>query len=106
MLRSLGLGGDGDEVDAIEAVERALGIVFETQDCELFITVGDVWRAVIKEARLSSEEAEAEGLWSQMAKAISKESGVDPDRVSRDTLLLAEPVVERLGRSVRRLLRR
>lgn len=106
MLRSLGLGGDGDEVDAIEEVERALGVAFDIGDCERFVTVGDVWQAVLKEVQLSQAQAEAGELWRRVAAAISAETGVDADQVGRDTLLLGERVAAQLGRALGRLRRR
>jgi len=47
MLSSLGLGGDGDEVDAIERVGKRFGIAFDHSDYERFETVGDVWLALL-----------------------------------------------------------
>ena len=63
MLKTIGLGGDGDEVDAIERVEAAFGIVFDHADCERFVTVGDVWRALLTELGVDEASAEAEAAW-------------------------------------------
>ena len=104
MLSSLGLGGDGDEVDAVECVERTFGIAFAIADCERFETVGDVWTALLREMRL--DEPAAAPLWSRFATAIGSETGVDPTRIGLETRLLAEPLAEALKRTATRLFRR
>ncbi|HYJ81864.1 MAG TPA: hypothetical protein VEW26_03345 [Allosphingosinicella sp.] len=104
MQRSLGLGGDGDEVDAVECVERTFGVAFAVADCESFETVGDVWAALIGEMRL--DEAAAAPLWPRFATAIASETGVDPARIGPGTRLLAEPLAEVLKRAALRLFRR
>lgn len=72
MLETIGLGGDGDEVDAIERVERHFGIVFDYDDCEGFVTVGDVWRALVKELRV--DEAEVFPRWPELVEALGEET--------------------------------
>jgi hypothetical protein len=74
MLKTIGLGGDGDEVDAIERVEAAFGIVFDHADCERFVTVGDVWRALLKELRVDEASAEAEAAWPTMVWELGDET--------------------------------
>jgi hypothetical protein len=101
MLRSLGLGGDGDEVDAIHAVEQAFGFGFATEDAEPFESVGDVWAALLDALRLG--EAEAAPLWPRFADAIAGGTGVDPAHVDGSTRLLAEPVTDRVTRILRHL---
>jgi hypothetical protein len=70
--RSIGLGGDGDEVDAIERVEARFGILFDHADCERFVTVGDVWRALVKELRV--EETDAAASWPDFVQALGEET--------------------------------
>jgi hypothetical protein len=101
MLRSLGLGGDGDEIDALEGVERAFGIAFAVADCERFETVGDVWAALLREMRMDATAAAP--LWPRFASAISSETGADPMRVERRTRLLGEPLADVLKRMTGRL---
>ena len=101
MLRSLGLGGDGDEIDAVAAVEREFGAEFAAARCESFETVGDVWAALRSEMGLG--EPEAAPLWPRFAAAIGFETGVDPAQIGPATRLLAEPLGEALKRIVGRL---
>ena len=72
MLASIGLGGDGDEVDAIERVEARFGIAFDFEDCERFVTIDDVWRALLKELRMSA--AEAAPLWPDFVRELGDET--------------------------------
>ena len=82
---SLGLGGDGDEIDAIENVERAFGVRLDYSDARTWLTVGDVF-ATLKRA-LSDDERDGDH-WARFTAAISEETGVDPSRVTESTLLM------------------
>ncbi len=106
MLETLGLGGDGDEVDSIERVEKRFGIAFDHEDCERFDTVGDVWRALVKELRLS--EAEAAPLWSDFVAELGEETlrKAEFSKVGLETRLLVPPLAEVLRRTAKRLFRR
>lgn len=85
---SLGLGGDGDEIDAIRDVEQEFGVQLDyTGACE-WLTVGHVF-AALKES-LPPERAESSDVWPRFVQAISAETGVDPSRVTVDTLLLGK----------------
>ena len=74
MLKSIGLGGDGDEVDAIERVETEFRILFDHADCERFVTVGDVWRALLKELRVDEASGEADAAWPVMVRMLGDET--------------------------------
>jgi hypothetical protein len=74
MLRGIGLGGDGDEVDAIERVEARFGILFDHAVCEAFATGGDVWRALLKEMRLDEADPAAGAAWATMVWALGDET--------------------------------
>ena len=74
MLTSIGLGGDGDEVDAIERVEAAFGMHFDHADCEAFVTVGDVWRSLLRALGLDETSAEAEAAWPNLVWALGEET--------------------------------
>src|SRR6185369_14602394 len=87
-LGSLGLGGDGDEVDAIEEVERVFGVLLDYSEAASWRTVGDVYSAL--RSALPREEREADDLWPRFAQAISSETGIDPTRIGPATLLLAQ----------------
>jgi hypothetical protein len=83
---SLGLGGDGDEIDAIREVERRFGVVLDYADASSWKTAGDVF-AALKRA-LPPEHSPDDDTWRRFAEAISAETGVDPTKVTADTLLL------------------
>jgi len=87
-MTSIGLGGDGDEVDAIERVQARFGIAFDFEDCEQFVTVGDVWRALLKE--LGKSEQQAAPLWSDFVRELGEETlaGDQFDAVGLETRLL------------------
>ena len=105
-LKSIGLGGDGDEVDAIERVEKRFDIAFDHEDCERFDTVGDVWRALVKELRLS--EAEAAPLWNDFVAELGDETlrKAEFGKVGLETTLLAPSLAQVLRRTAKRLSRR
>ena len=86
--RSLGLGGDGDEIAAINEVERCFGVRLDYSDSQTWTTTGDVFAALQK--TLPAEQATADDTWARFVKAISSETGVDPSRVTRETLLLGQ----------------
>ena len=48
MLARLNLGGDGDEIEAIEQVEREFGIRLDVRDAPNWITVGDVYTSLLR----------------------------------------------------------
>lgn len=87
-LATLGLGGDGDEVDAIGRVEARFAITFDIADCERFVTVGDVWRALLEAFGLG--EAEAAPLWTGFVDALGYETLVGDElaQVGMETRLL------------------
>ncbi len=82
----LGLGGDGDEIAAIEEVETAFGVRLDDSDAGNWSTVGDIHTALMR--ALSPEEAAKPDVWARFAEAISRETGVDPTRIGPDTDLL------------------
>ena len=88
ILESLGLGGDGDEVDAIEAVEKAFGVLLDISGAAGWSTVGHVYSALL--SALPPEQRESEDVWPRFAQAISGETGVDPTRIGPATVLLCQ----------------
>ena len=87
ILASLSLGGDGDEVDAIEEVERRLDVKLDHGDAGTWVTAGDVYASVL--AALPAERRDEDDLWTRFAEAIAEETGVDPTRVGPATLVIA-----------------
>lgn len=90
MLESIGLGGDGDEVAAIERVEAEFGILFDHADCESFVTVGDVWRALLQGLRVDESSAEAAAAWPVMVRALGDETLEERQsvKIGRETRLI------------------
>lgn len=83
--RSLGLGGDGDEIAAIAEVEQRFGVRLDYSDARYWTTVGDVYAALLH--ALPAAEGAKGDTWARFAGAISMETGVDPSRIEPETLL-------------------
>ncbi len=86
---SLGLVGDGDEIAAITEVELSFGVRLDYTGARHWVTVGDVFAAL--QQALPSQQAAESGTWLRFRQAISKETDVDPQEVTADTLLLGNP---------------
>lgn len=48
LLQSVDLSGDGDEISAIDDVERAFGVVLDKADASHWHTAGDVFASLRK----------------------------------------------------------
>ena len=101
MLESLGLGGDGDEWDAVWRVEAAFGVRLDHRDAPEWWTVGDVFASLLN--ALAEEGREPDETWQRFVAAIAAESGAAPRQVTPETRLLAVPLWEHVGRRLRRL---
>jgi hypothetical protein len=88
-LEAIGLGGDGDEVDAILEVERSFGVVLDKADAPRWRTAGDVFESHLR--ALPPERRDAAAAWPIFCAAICEETGADPRRVGSGTLLLGGP---------------
>ena len=86
--KSLGLGADGDEIAAIEEVERRFGVQLDTVDAAQWKTAGDVFAALLR--ALPAHRAEADDTWTIFTDAMCIETGVDPRKVTPETLLLGQ----------------
>ena len=86
MLRSVGLGGDGDEVDAIEAAFARFGVAVPVEDAAGWASVGDVWDSL--ERRVPGVVAQPMA-WQRFIEAVCHQTGADPRLVERETRLLA-----------------
>jgi hypothetical protein len=91
-LETIGLGGDGDEVDAIQALERHFAVILDYREASNWRTAGDVFASLLR--ALPANQRHREGLWPEFAALICDETGADASRVGRDTLLLALPLSE------------
>ena len=87
---SVGLGGDGDEIAAIDEVEATFGVTLDYADAPTWQTAGDVFRSL--QSSLSAEVANAADTWDRFAAALTHETGVDPATITSDSPLLDEAV--------------
>ena len=103
-LESTGLGGDGDEVDAILAVEGHFGISLDHEDAPGWVTAGDVFASLLE--ALPPDQRARSDPWPSFATALCEESGADASSLGPDTLLLAVPLRTAIRRGLDRLFRR
>ena len=85
--QSVGLGGDGDEIAAIEEVERTFGVTLDKADAPSWETAGDVFASLLK--ALPKDEAARRDVWARFADAITRETGANPARIQMDSPLLS-----------------
>lgn len=85
---SVGLGGDGDEIAAIQDVERLFGVRLNDADAPRWFTAGDVF-ASLKEA-LSEKGAEEPDIWKRFADCLAGHTGVDAALIKPESPLLSE----------------
>jgi hypothetical protein len=85
-LPSIGLGGDGDEVDAITAAFSRFGVEVPVEDAPDWNTVGDVWSSL---CRILPQAPNQPDAWRRFLAALCEETGADPDKVGLNTRLLA-----------------
>ncbi|WP_458098033.1 hypothetical protein [Roseomonas sp. WA12] len=77
---------------------------FDERDAPGWRTVGDVHASLL---RLLPEPCpRPEEAWDRLASVIAAETGVDPQHVGPETLLLALPLWDLVGRWLKRLIRR
>ncbi|MFL9841357.1 hypothetical protein ABS767_10305 [Sphingomonas sp. ST-64] len=85
---SVGLGGDSDEIAAIDEVEMTFGVTLDYAYAATWQTAGDVFRAL--QACLPPDVALAPETWGRFATALTQETGVDPATITPDSPLLEE----------------
>jgi hypothetical protein len=85
--KSVGLGGDGDEILAIDDVERAFGVTLDKADAVQWKTAGDVFNSLCK-ALPADQESDA--LWVKFAEVLTGQTGVDPKAIERESPLLSQ----------------
>ena len=90
-LKSLGLGGDGDEVDAIENAFAVFNVEVPVEDACHWVRVGDVYSSLARELERSGDFGSP--CWDKFCVAISEETGCAPELVEFETKLLAEPLI-------------
>lgn len=105
-LEHLHLGGDGDEIEAIEAVERAFGVRFDQSDASGWWTVGDVFGSLLQ--RLDVPPEEGSKMWPGFVSALGEGAGLYPQEIRcimPETRLLAPSLREMAHKLWKRLVR-
>ena len=100
MLKSLRLGGDGDEIVAIQNIEMEFGVCLDQTDAPDWVTVGDVYLSLLKV--MPSDGTDDSSVWKRFCEAICRESGADSTLVGERTQLLSPPLIEELKGWLRR----
>jgi hypothetical protein len=85
--QSVGLGGDGDEIVAIEDVERAFGVKLDKANAAQWYTAGDVFASLCQALRADIRDND---LWLRFAEVLTDQTGVDPKAISKDSPLLSQ----------------
>lgn len=83
---NVGLGGDGDEVAAIEDVEEEFGVTLDDRDAPQWLTAGDVFASLLKV--LPSNASTDPATWERFAEALSGQTGIDPSLITKSSPLL------------------
>ncbi|HVJ00294.1 MAG TPA: hypothetical protein VM657_14645 [Sphingomonas sp.] len=86
--QSVGLGGDGDEIEAIDDVERVFGVKLDSADAQNWLTAGDVFATLQK--ALTAAELNEPDLWKRFAATLCGVTGVNPDDIDRNSPLLSQ----------------
>lgn len=86
--QSVGLGGDGDEIAALQEVENEFGVRLDYTDAHNWQSAGDIYAALRK--ALPPEEADRPDTWKRFAKALCRETGISPSSISPESELLSE----------------
>lgn len=88
--KSVGLGGDGDEIHAIQDVERAFRVTLDKADAPHWLTAGDVYLSLCR--ALPADITDDGDTWVRFAKALTEGTGVDPKVIVKDSPLLEHPL--------------
>lgn len=86
--KSVELGGDGDEIAAIDDVERAFGVKLDDADAPSWFTAGDVFRSL--QNALPAKERDSRDLWNRFAVALCGQTGVNPEEIDPNSPLLSQ----------------
>jgi hypothetical protein len=86
MLESVGLGGDGDEVIAIESAFARFGVDVPVEDAKNWVTVGDLWSSLCRILPKAPDQPDA---FFRFCTALAYETGVDPKHLDHNSRLLA-----------------
>lgn len=83
---SVGLGGDGDEIVALDDVERTFGVKLDKADAAQWLTAGDVFVSLCKALPANMRD---DGLWARFTEILTDQTGVDPKVIEKDSPLLS-----------------
>ncbi|WP_074205503.1 hypothetical protein [Parasphingorhabdus marina] len=86
---SVGLGGDGDECDAIEAIEKDFGVSLNYNDASEWATAGSVWESL---QATGASSVKSPGAWDRFRSILCDETGVDWRKIEPDSPLLGYPL--------------
>jgi hypothetical protein len=85
VLEHAGLWGDGDEIEAIELVEKRLNVSFRDDEAADIWTVGDLWRSLLdSNPKLKNDRRS----WFRFVAALTAYQGVNPREIGEQTLLI------------------
>lgn len=85
--KSVGLGGDGDELVAIDDVERTFGVKLDKADAAQWQTAGDVFVSLCKAIPADMRDV---GLWERFTEVLTDQTGVDPKAIEQNSPLLSQ----------------
>lgn len=85
---SVGLGGDGDEVAAIQDVEHLFDVTLDYADAPRWITAGDVFASLERE--LLKKGAPDPEAWTRFVACVASHTGIDAALIKPGSPLLAE----------------
>lgn len=83
---SVGLGGDGDEIAAIEDVEREFAVELDKRDAPQWGTAGDVFASLMK--AVSGDAEHDPSTWDRFTVALTGQTGIDPKLITKNSPLL------------------
>ncbi|MCJ2182387.1 hypothetical protein MTR62_06680 [Novosphingobium sp. 1949] len=84
---SVGLGGDGDELFAIDDVERAFGVELDKADASRWHTAGDLFASLCEKLPV---DARHEEIWPRFTEVLTSQTGVDPNAIETESPLLTQ----------------
>ena len=85
--QSVGLGVDGDEIFAIDDIERAFGVKLDKADAAQWHTAGDLFHSL---CNALPAESRTDALWARFAEVLTEQTGVDPRAIEKDSPLLSQ----------------
>jgi hypothetical protein len=80
LIKTVGLVGDGDDLAALEEVEREFGVSLREEDAPHWRTAGDLFASLVRV--LPADVAGDAATWTRFAQALCRENGTDPHLIS------------------------